>query len=289
MDSWTSNFLQFDGPSPCEYDRCFFEDNVLFRHYLKTSVKPFLSAKTRLSIDAFTWWQNIQNEQRNFSFYEETVDMLFGIFPPVPDLGNAKSGGNVTCALVGNSFNLKGSSYGSIIDSKDLIIRMNFAPIEGYEKDVGTKTSHHVMYPESAVDLDKSTHLVLVPFKIQDIEWLIKAFTTGFSGSSYSPIKSKIKANKELVMVVSPAFIKYVHEVWLEEVGDYPSTGFISLVLALNICDEVSVFGFGANSRGQWNHYFEKYTDINLKTGPHAGQHEYNIIQDLDFGKILPH
>lgn len=59
---------------------------------------------------------------------------------------------------------------------------MNFAPIEGYEKDVGTKTSHHVMYPESAVDLDKSTHLVLVPFKIQDIEWLIKAFTTGFSG-----------------------------------------------------------------------------------------------------------
>lgn len=52
-----SNFLQFDGPSPCEYDRCFFEDNVLFRHYLKTSVKPFLSAKTRLSIDAFTWWQ----------------------------------------------------------------------------------------------------------------------------------------------------------------------------------------------------------------------------------------
>ncbi|XP_038131562.1 CMP-N-acetylneuraminate-beta-galactosamide-alpha-2,3-sialyltransferase 1-like [Cyprinodon tularosa] len=183
--------------------------------------------------------------------------MFFGIFPPVPDLGNAKSGGNVTCALVGNSFNLKGSSYGSIIDSKDLIIRMNFAPIEGYEKD------------------------------IQDIEWLIKAFTTGFSGSSYSPIKSKITANKELVMVVSPAFIKYVHEVWLGEVGDYPSTGFISLVLALNICDEVSVFGFGANSRGQWNHYFEKYTDINLKTGPHAGQHEYNIIQDLDFGKIV--
>lgn len=38
------------------------------------------------------------------------------------------------------------------------------------------------MYPESAVDLDNSTHLVLVPFKIQDLEWLMKAFTTGFYG-----------------------------------------------------------------------------------------------------------
>lgn len=60
--------------------------------------------------------------------------------------------------------------------------RMNAAPIKGFESDVGTKTTHRVLYPESAVDLDHSTHLVLFPFKIQDLEWLIKAFTTGFFG-----------------------------------------------------------------------------------------------------------
>lgn len=59
---------------------------------------------------------------------------------------------------------------------------MNFAPTKGYEEDVGTKTTYHVMYPESAVDLDNSTHLVLLPFKILDLEWLIRAFTTGFHG-----------------------------------------------------------------------------------------------------------
>ena len=60
--------------------------------------------------------------------------------------------------------------------------RINSGPTKDYEADVGTRTTHRVMYPESAVDLDDNTHLVLVPFKILDLEWLQKAFTTGFTG-----------------------------------------------------------------------------------------------------------
>lgn len=63
------------------------------------------------------------------------------------------------------------------------MFRMNHAQLKSYESDVGTKTTHHVMYPESAKDLDNSTHLVLFPFKIQDLEWLIESFTTGFNGT----------------------------------------------------------------------------------------------------------
>lgn len=96
--------------------------------------------------------------------------------------------------MVGNSVNLQGSHYGPLIDFQDIIIRymsgscpfvlfrMNFAKIKGYETDVGTRTTHRVMYPESAVDLDNSTHLVLFPFKILDLEWLMKAVSTGFYG-----------------------------------------------------------------------------------------------------------
>lgn len=60
---------------------------------------------------------------------------------------------------------------------------MNLGPTEGHEEDVGSKTTHRIMYPESAMDLDNATHLVLFPFKIQDIEWLNKALMTGFSGT----------------------------------------------------------------------------------------------------------
>lgn len=133
------------------------------------------------------------------------MDKLFQIFLPRPDLQSCRS-----CSVVGNSVSLRRSNYGPLIDSQDVvkskcfiissssistmlifvcvffffcIFRMNNAQIKSYESDVGTKTTHHVMYPESAVDLDNSTHLVLFPFKIQDLEWLIQAFSTGFNGT----------------------------------------------------------------------------------------------------------
>lgn len=57
--------------------------------------------------------------------------------------------------------------------------RMNQAPTSGFEEDVGTRTTHHVMYPESAKDLDNGTSLVLIPFKTLDLQWVISALTTG--------------------------------------------------------------------------------------------------------------
>ena len=41
------------------------------------------------------------------------------------------------------------------------------------------------------------------------------------------------------VKVLYPGFIQYVHENWLSKKGLYPSTGFMGLVLAMHICDEV--------------------------------------------------
>ncbi|XP_027892577.1 CMP-N-acetylneuraminate-beta-galactosamide-alpha-2,3-sialyltransferase 1-like [Xiphophorus couchianus] len=285
------HYFQHDGQDDhadkSQRDLDYSEDTAWCRHPQKGSVTPFLSAKTKLSEDAFKWWKHVQKEQGNLSYFEETVNKLFEIFPPIPDLGKPKFNLCSTCAVVGNSLNLKGSNYGPLIDSKDIIMRMNFAPTKGYEEDVGTKTTHHVMYPESAVDLDNSTHLVLLPFKILDLEWLIRAFTTGFHGRSYAPIKSRIQANKNLVIVISPAFMKDVHQILLKEKGSYPSTGFLTVVLALHICDEISVFGYGADRNGQWSHYFETLKDKSFKTGKHPGQQEYKILQKLNFEELV--
>lgn len=57
--------------------------------------------------------------------------------------------------------------------------RMNKAVIRGYEQDVGNQTTHHFMYPESAIDLSSGVHLVLLPFKLLDMEWLSSALSTG--------------------------------------------------------------------------------------------------------------
>ncbi|TNN46240.1 CMP-N-acetylneuraminate-beta-galactosamide-alpha-2,3-sialyltransferase 1 [Liparis tanakae] len=160
---------------------------------------------------------------------------------------------------------------------------MNQAPTAGYEEDVGARTTHHVMYPESAIDLDNGTSLVLVPFKTLDLQWIISALTTGTITHTYTPVTSRIKANKDKVLIYNPTFFKYVYESWLEGHGRYPSTGFLSLMLAVHICDEVTVFGFGADQYGNWHHYWEENTLSGAfrHTGVHDGDHEYNVTLQL--------
>lgn len=56
-------------------------------------------------------------------------------------------------------------------------IRLNDAPVRGYEDDVGNKTTMRFFYPESAsynpeLHNEPGTLMVLVPFKQQDLRWL---------------------------------------------------------------------------------------------------------------------
>lgn len=47
-------------------------------------------------------------------------------------------------AIVGSSGSLKGKELGEEIDDHDVVVRFNRAPTEGYEKDVGSKTTLRV-------------------------------------------------------------------------------------------------------------------------------------------------
>lgn len=58
-----------------------------------------------------------------------------------------------------------------------LCLRLNDAPVRGYEEDVGNKTTMRLFYPESAsfdpgLHNEPGTLMVLVPFKQQDLRWL---------------------------------------------------------------------------------------------------------------------
>ena len=67
--------------------------------------------------------QRLQAERRSFSTYRTTVDELFQMFPPSPDLIKPSPDRCRTCAVVGNSGRLKGSHYGPLIDFQDFVIR----------------------------------------------------------------------------------------------------------------------------------------------------------------------
>eukprot|EP00076_Gallus_gallus_P032528 XP_024998066.1 CMP-N-acetylneuraminate-beta-galactosamide-alpha-2,3-sialyltransferase 2 isoform X4 [Gallus gallus] len=195
-----------------------------------------------------------------------------------------------TCAVVGNSGRLKGSRHGLQIDAHHWVLRMNRAKTAGFEMDVGARTTHHFMYPESAMNLWPGVHLVLVPFKPLDLKWVTSAFSTGELTHTYTRVKQFIKADRNKVLILSPAFLKYIHENWTERHGRYPSTGFTALLFALHACQQVSVFGFGADSKGNWHHYWEenRWSGAFRRTRVHDADVEFSLIQRLAAeGRIL--
>ncbi|XP_043073009.1 CMP-N-acetylneuraminate-beta-galactosamide-alpha-2,3-sialyltransferase 1-like [Puntigrus tetrazona] len=249
---------------------------------------PLLLNRTNsvLSAKVSRWWNGLQSNAGN---YTEVVDQLFSLFPDKEHYSDAGPDRCRTCAVVGNSGNLLGSHYGPLIDQYDFVMRINKGPTEGYEKDVGSKTTHRILYPESAMDLGNSTHLVLLPFKILDLQWLISAFTTKHITETYIKVPSTIRAKKDKVMIFHPEFLRYVYDNWAEGHGLYPSTGFLTLIFALHVCDEVNVFGFGATSDGKWHHYFDE-TLTSYELGVHSGKFENETVNRLQQqNKILIH
>ncbi|KAM9306653.1 CMP-N-acetylneuraminate-beta-galactosamide-alpha-2,3-sialyltransferase 1-like [Pholidichthys leucotaenia] len=263
-------------PKLCGCHKCLADSDPAFSELIDNSPKPFLSRKNVVSEDIFTWWKPIQGTKCNFTVFGEIMERFLQEVSPIPDVEGPRPDNCRRCAVVGNSGNLKGSRYGPLIDFHDIVIRINRGRTQGFEADVGTKTTHRVMYPESATKLENTTYLLFFPFKERDYLWFLKALSPG-AGSA----QSRRIPNKDLVMILHPAFIKYVHEVWLYRRGGYPSTGFLTVILSLLMCDEVNVFGFGADSDGNWSHYFEVFRFKNLKTGGHPGPAEFKLIELL--------
>uniref|UniRef100_A0A8C7FEW0 Uncharacterized protein n=1 Tax=Oncorhynchus kisutch TaxID=8019 RepID=A0A8C7FEW0_ONCKI len=246
-------------PSHCACIKCMTQpdDDLWFQKRFIRSIKPFLTRENKkVNEDTRAWWRKWQDD-RSTATFREVVEHLFQVLPDDNLYMDAGPERCRTCAVVGNSGNLKGS-----------------------------RTTHQVMYPESAIDLDNTTRFLLIPFKTLDLQWLPGAITNGSNITySYLPLRPKIKANKDLVLVLNPAFMKYVHQVWLDNQAKYPSTGFMALILAIHICDEVNVYGFGKDKDGHWHHYWEALTNKWLKIGIHDGNYEYNVVMKLS-GKI---
>ncbi|XP_032370690.1 ST3 beta-galactoside alpha-2,3-sialyltransferase 8 [Etheostoma spectabile] len=253
--------------------------------------QPILLRHNNFDPEALKWWLRLQRSEKDRTIEEVMIDMFKVISPPTVD-STPSSSRCRRCAVVGNSGNLLESKNGNLINSHHYVIRMNKAVTRGFEKDVGNRTTHHFLYPESAVDVEHGVSLVLLPFKLRDLEWLTSALSTGQVKMTYMRVKDRVQADKDKVLVVNPVFFKYAYDRWTEGHGRYPSTGMLAIIFALHICDQVSVFGYGADEQGNWHHYWEanRYAGAFRKTGVHSADFETKIIHQLaKEGKISLH
>ncbi|XP_069477763.1 CMP-N-acetylneuraminate-beta-galactosamide-alpha-2,3-sialyltransferase 1-like isoform X1 [Ambystoma mexicanum] len=296
IDIWKSDsyFLRFSEKlkrlvnipiRPCSCDACISESKLSpwFDERFNDTIPTLLTKENNeIPEDVYQWWLKLQKEPKPKPF-NETVNRLFETLSGEVDFLEASSYRCRRCAVVGNSGNLKNSGYGIWIDNHDFIFRMNRAATVGYEADVGRRTTHQFIYPESAANLQENATLILIPFKVLDIEWVISALTTGTISRTYAMVPRRIKTSRDKIFVYNPIFMKYVYENWMDRHGKYPSTGIMCIVFALHVCDQVDVYGFGADANGNWHHYFENTTKPSgfRKSGVHDADFQANITENL--------
>ncbi|XP_042787062.1 CMP-N-acetylneuraminate-beta-galactosamide-alpha-2,3-sialyltransferase 1-like isoform X1 [Panthera leo] len=155
-----------------------------------------------------------------------------------------------TCAVVGNSRFLWGSGHGFRINQHGMVLRMNQAPVQGFEMDVGNKTTMRIMYTEMASAQDPGTQLLLLPLNSSGLKWFMEVLREQSFRSPVNPgfqivqVPGGSNKSKDKVLVISLNFLQYVQHCWLGKHSWFPSLGFVGLLYALHTCDQVSLFGF---------------------------------------------
>ncbi|KAM6962522.1 alpha-N-acetylgalactosaminide alpha-2,6-sialyltransferase 5-like [Aplochiton taeniatus] len=157
------------------------------------------------------------------------------------------------CAVVTSSGHLTGSRLGHEIDRSECVIRMNDAPVSGYQRDVGGHTSLRVVAHSSLQRVLRSQQELLNTS--QDTVFLF----WGPSSSMRQDGKGAVYNNLRLVNQLLPTLNIYVlsrlkmfrfDELFKKETGidrrsskSWLSTGWFTMAIALELCDQVNVYG----------------------------------------------
>ncbi|XP_043853949.1 CMP-N-acetylneuraminate-beta-galactosamide-alpha-2,3-sialyltransferase 4 isoform X3 [Dromiciops gliroides] len=208
------------------------------------------------------------------------------------------------CVVVGNGHRLKNSSLGNTIDKYDVVIRLNNAPVVGYESDVGSKTTMRLFYPESAhfspkVQNNPDTLLVLVPFKAIDFHWIetiLRDKNRVLKGFWKQP-PLIWDVNPKQVRILNPFFMEVTAAKLLSlpirpsrKIKQKPTTGLLAITLALHLCDLVHIAGFGypdSSNKKQTIHYYEQITLKSMSASEHNVSHEALAIKRmLEIGAV---
>ncbi|XP_068604553.1 ST3 beta-galactoside alpha-2,3-sialyltransferase 3b [Brachionichthys hirsutus] len=203
------------------------------------------------------------------------------------------------CIIVGNGGILSNKSLGSRIDDYDVVVRLNEAPVTGYGKDVGTKTTLRITYPEGAIqkpeNYEKDSLFVFSAFKPLDFKWLRQmVFKEKLRGTDgfWKSVAHYVPREPTEIRILNPYFIQeaafqFIGLPFNNGVmgkGNIPTLGTVAITMALHNCDEVAVAGFGydMNTPHAPLHYYET-----VKMSAIKESWTHNISKEKDFLRKL--
>ncbi|XP_077977575.1 alpha-N-acetylgalactosaminide alpha-2,6-sialyltransferase 5-like [Glandiceps talaboti] len=154
------------------------------------------------------------------------------------------------CAIVSSSGRILGQNAAGEIDRTDCVMRMNNAPVKGYEHEVGRRTTIRVISFASIGGFDPSalfhpsTSPGIVIFWVSleqlSLDYNSSAFyTISEYQKSFSHIKFYIFTNEKLYEMQS----RYEKETSYKIGHIWASTGWFTVMFSLEICDKITIHG----------------------------------------------
>ncbi|XP_047225074.1 ST3 beta-galactoside alpha-2,3-sialyltransferase 3b isoform X1 [Girardinichthys multiradiatus] len=203
------------------------------------------------------------------------------------------------CIIVGNGGILYNKSLGSRIDEYDVVVRLNEAPVSGFKRDVGTKTTLRITYPEGAIQkpeiYEEDSLFVFSAFKPLDFKWLKQmVFKEKLRGTEgfWKSVAHRVPREPTEMRILNPFFIQEAAFQFiglpfnngLMGKGNIPTLGTVAITMALHNCDEVAVAGFGYDMTSPHAplHYYE-----NVKMSAIKDSWTHNISKEKEFLRKL--
>lgn len=193
---------------------------------------PVVTTQTELAVAALS----------SPTFFGHANDAAFRAKFPVGDTARARRYG--TCAVVGNAGHVLGSGLGREIDAHDVVLRFNEAPTEGFESDVGSRTTHRIVHYSDHI---RSLISQLFAGSRHQSELL---FLPLFHGDVDDFMHWRERASSDRVHLLSVSFIHYAWQLLgVRNTDKIPTSGFVGLVWALELCDKVDSYAMGFHRR----------------------------------------
>jgi len=238
-----------------------------YAHASDRDYSAIIIAKDNASTDKYdVKYTDVNGKKTHFQLGDVLGETL-------PEEESAATKTHRACALVGNSGTLLKSQFGEEIDGHDAVMRVNFAPVKNFKRDVGVKTTYDFSNRENARRLVEKGWENSRPDSV----------ALFFEGSSptnrkriFEPLVKKYGKSLK-VQFLHPGFVNRAHDLWnvLKEIiekekkkqfHDKPMSGWYAVNFMMQRCESLDLYGF------------EPYTSKAKATAPY---HYFDQVQGV--------